>query len=160
MKASHFSKDVQEFLKLLANHEVNYVIVGGEAVIYYGYFRLTGDVDFFFEPSEENAQKLYNVLDDFWGEEIPGVKSFQELMEPGVILQFGIPPNRIDLINHIDGVVFQDVWNNKKTVSVSIQKKEVQIYFIGLKELIKNREAIKRPKDLEDLKYLRMAKEE
>lgn len=47
MKVSHFSKDVREFLMLLAKYQVKYLIVGGEAVIYYGYARLTGDIDFF-----------------------------------------------------------------------------------------------------------------
>jgi len=45
MKASHFSRDIQEFVKLLSEHQVKYVIVGGEAVIYYGHARLTGDND-------------------------------------------------------------------------------------------------------------------
>ena len=49
MRASHFSLDTQEFIKLLAYHKVKYVIVGGEAVIYYGHARLTGDVGFFSE---------------------------------------------------------------------------------------------------------------
>ena len=108
MKASHYSKDIQEFLELLAKHKVKYVIVGGEAVIYYGYARLTGDVDFFFGTSKENTQCLYETLDEFWGGDIPGVDSFEELMESGTILQFGLPPNRIDLLNHIDGVTFEE----------------------------------------------------
>jgi hypothetical protein len=72
MRASYFSKDVQEFLKLLASRQVKYLIVGGEAVIYHGYARLTGDVDFFFEPSKQNARKLYKALKEFWAGEIPG----------------------------------------------------------------------------------------
>lgn len=51
MKAAHFSKDIQDFIRLLNQHHVRYLIVGGEAVIYYGYARLTGDVDFFFETT-------------------------------------------------------------------------------------------------------------
>ncbi len=51
MKATCFSDDVQEFLRILAVHKVKYLIVGGEAVIYHGYARLTGDVDFVFESS-------------------------------------------------------------------------------------------------------------
>jgi len=159
MKASHFSKDIQEFLELLAKHNVKYVIVGGEAVIYYGYARLTGDVDFFFGTSKENAKRLYDALNEFWGGDIPGINSFEEVMESGTILQFGVPPNRIDLVNHIDGVTFEEAWTGRKTTSVEISGESIPVHFIGLGQLITNKEAIQRPKDLEDLKYLKKAKE-
>ncbi|MFX0146030.1 MAG: hypothetical protein ACFE9C_18330 [Candidatus Hodarchaeota archaeon] len=55
-------RHVQEFIMLLTKNNVKYVIVGGEAVIYYSYARLTGDLDFFFGTSKENAQRLCNVL--------------------------------------------------------------------------------------------------
>ena len=158
MKASYFSKDVQDFLRLLAAHGVKYLIVGGEAVIYYGHARLTGDVDFFFEPSRKNVVKLYKVLKDFWSGDIPGIKASGELMEEGLILQFGVLPNRIDLINQISGVSFREAWKNKLEWSIQSGGEEVPIYFIGLDELIKNKKAIGRPKDLEDLKYLQKQK--
>ena len=66
MKASHFSQDIQDFLKIIADHNVKYVMVGGEAVIYYGYARLTGDVDFYYESSKENALRLFEALNEFW----------------------------------------------------------------------------------------------
>ena len=158
MRASYFSKDVREFLKLLAAHKVKYIIVGGEAVIYHGYARLTGDVDFFFEPSKQNARKLYEALKQFWAGEIPGIRTFEELMEIGLILQFGVPPNRIDLINQISGVTFRDAWENKTIDSIESAGEEIPIYFIGLEELIKNKKAIGRPKDMKDLKYLKGVK--
>jgi hypothetical protein len=116
---------------------------------------LTGDVDFFFEPSKQNARKLYEALKEFWAGEIPGVESFEELKEIGIILQFGVPPNRIDLINRISGVTFRDAWENRTITSIESEGKKLPVYLIGLKELIKNKEAIGRPKDMEDLKYLR-----
>lgn len=158
MRASYFSKDVREFLKLLAVHKVKYLIVGGEAVIYHGYARLTGDVDFFFESSRQNARKLYEALKEFWAGEIPGIRAFEELMEIGLILQFGVPPNRIDLINQITGVTFPDAWENKTIDRIESAGEEIPIYFIGLEELIKNKKAIGRPKDMEDLKYLKGVK--
>ncbi|MBE9573723.1 MAG: nucleotidyltransferase [Proteobacteria bacterium] len=159
MKASHFSKDIHQFLELLAKHKVKYVIVGGEAVIYYGYARLTGDVDFFFGTSKENAQCLYDALEEFWEGDIPGLDSFEGVMQSGTILQFGVPPNRIDLVNRIDGVTFEEAWTGKTTTSVEISGESIPVYFIGLDQLITNKDAIKRPKDLEDLKYLKKAKE-
>ncbi|HVO84377.1 MAG TPA: DUF6036 family nucleotidyltransferase [Syntrophobacteria bacterium] len=159
MKASHFSRDTQEFLLLLTRHRVNYVIVGGEAVIYHGHARLTGDVDFYYEGSRENALKLYAALREFWSGDIPGVSSWEEFTEVGVIIQFGVPPNRLDLLNSIDGVAFEEAWENRVEVTAEISGKTVPVYFLGLNELIKNKEAMKRPKDLEDLKYLWKARE-
>ena len=160
MKASHFSQDIQEILTLLAKHQVRYLIVGGEAVIYYGHARLTGDIDLFYEVSSENVANLYQTLDEFWKGDIPEVDSSEDLLEPGIILQFGVPPNRLDFLNSIDGVSFQEAWSNKTTVSIQVGGNKVPVYFIGLDELIKNKETLGRYKDLEDLKYLRKASEQ
>lgn len=65
--AAHFSPDIQEFLRLLHTRRVRYVITGGEAVIFYGHVRLTGDIDVFYDRRVENAQRLFRALNDFWG---------------------------------------------------------------------------------------------
>ena len=155
MKSTYFSPDIQEFLLLLSKYGVKYVIVGGEAVIYYGYARLTGDIDIFFEPSQENAEKLYELLTEFWDGEIPGLTCKEELLEPGVIIQFGVPPNRIDLINKIDAVLFDDAWQHRMSETITLDNELIPVYFIGIEQLIKNKASLERPKDLEDLKYLR-----
>lgn len=157
MRASHFSSDIQEFLRLLSIHGVRYVIVGGEAVIYYGYARLTGDVDFFYEAMSENVARLYDVLNDFWGGDIPGLRSSGELLPRGTILQFGVPPNRIDLINLIDAVSFKEAWDSRIEEEIEIERVKYQVHYIGLEELIRNKEAVRRYKDLEDLRYLKAA---
>ncbi len=159
MNASHFSPDTLEFLRLLALNKVQYVIVGGEAVIYYGYARLTGDVDFFYESTSGNSQRLFNALHEFWEGNIPGVKSFIELQSEGTILQFGQPPNRIDLINRIDGVTFDEAWKSRIENEIEWENQRISVFYIGLSELIKNKESIRRGKDLEDLKYLKSSKE-
>ena len=155
MKPSHFSKDVQEFLCLLDKYRVKYVIVGGEAVIYYGYARLTGDIDFYFEPVQENATRLYNALNQFWDGEIPEIESKEELLEPNVIIQFGVPPNRIDLINKIEGVIFNEAWEDKAIETINYNDQIITVYYIGIRQLIKNKASLERPKDLDDLKYLK-----
>lgn len=154
MNKNYFSEDIQEFIKLLYTHRVKYVIVGGEAVIYYGYPRLTGDVDFFYENSKNNVKQLYTVLDNFWEGNIPGIKSENDLLEEGVIIQFGVPPNRIDLINTIDNVSFKEAWENKTIDHLEIKNNKIDVYLIGPQQLIKNKQAIKRNKDIDDLRYL------
>jgi len=155
MRSDYFSNDIQEFLLLLAKYSVKYIIVGGEAVIYYGFARLTGDIDFFYENSEENIGNLFHALMDFWEGDVPGIKTQNELAKPGIIIQFGIPPNRIDLVNHIDNVEFRNAWKNRTVEQIKVKNKLVPVYFIGLEELIKNKETVKRHKDMEDLKYLK-----
>lgn len=160
MNALNLSKDVQEFLKLLAKYQVKYVIVGGIAVIYYGFARLTGDIDLFYEATTENVDKLYKALEEFWNGNTPGITRPEDLLEPGVIVQFGIIPNRIDLINEIEGVEFAQAWLNRKKEGVRVGEEEIPIYFIGLAQLIQNKRNISRYKDLEDLKYLMKIKKQ
>jgi len=155
MKTSNFSKDILEFLSLLYKYSVKYLIIGGEAVIYYGHVRLTGDIDLYYENTPENVDCLFKTLKEFWGGSIPGIERKEELAEPGIIVQFGVPPNRIDLLNKITGVNFPDAWQNRKTEKLKIKKEFIEIYYIGLNELIKNKKALKRPRDLEDLRYLK-----
>ena len=89
-----FSPDVRELLSLLASHRVRYMIVGGEAAIYYGHIRLTGGTDIFFDARPANARRLFQTLQAFWNGTVPGVRSADELTEDGLILQFGRPPQR------------------------------------------------------------------
>jgi hypothetical protein len=73
MSESYFSDDVLDFLHLLSKYWVKYLIVGDEAVIFYGYVRLTGDIDFFYDRSEDNIDKLFSALSEFWNNDIPGI---------------------------------------------------------------------------------------
>ena len=114
-----FSSDVLEFLRLLEAHEVRYLIAGGEAVIFYGYPRFTGDIDFFFGRDLENIERLFRCLLEFWNGDIPEVKEARELEEEGLVLQFGRPPHRLDLLNKIDGVEFEEAWAGRQQVSIS-----------------------------------------
>lgn len=154
MHKNTFSKDIAIFLFLLEKYKVKYLIVGGRAVIYYNFARLTGDIDFFYEISRKNIKKLYSALKEFWGGEVLGLKDESELGIEGQIIQYGVPPNRIDLIGSISGVDFKSCWRNKKEEEIAIKGKKVKIYYIGLEDLIKNKEKMSRNKDKEDLKYL------
>ncbi|HPI91475.1 MAG TPA: nucleotidyltransferase [Spirochaetota bacterium] len=157
MRETYFSDDIREFLFLLGKYKVKYVIVGGEAVIYYGHARLTGDIDFFYESTFQNAQNLYGALLDFWDQSIPGINSSDVFLKQGTIVQFGQPPNRLDLINVIDGVSFQEAWETRVSETINVKNDKCTIYFINLENLIRNKKAAKRHKDLEDIKFLKRA---
>lgn len=151
----YFSNDVLEFLFLLNKYEVEYLIVGGEAVIYYGHIRLTGDIDLFYFLNKKNSEKLFEALLEFWDGDIPGINKSDELLKRNMVFQFGVPPNRIDLINDIEAVDFKSAWKNKNEVALTYKNKNFRIFYIGIEELIKNKSRLQRPRDMEDLKFLK-----
>lgn len=154
MTPAPFSKDIREFLVWLSRHGVRYVIVGGEAVIYYGHARLTGDIDIFYDRSPGNCQKLYAALTDFWQGSVPGITSSKDFHGKDLIVQFGLPPHRIDLLSAISTVSFSQAWEGKVTERMKVERVEYPIYYIGLVQLIANKKAVKRPRDSEDLEFL------
>lgn len=153
--AGGFSADILEFLSLLAKFKVRYVIVGGEAVIYHGHPRLTGDIDFFYENRTDNIERLYDALGEFWNGNIPGIRTKEELAEAGVIFQFGRPPNRIDLMNAIDGVTFREAWDSRISILLKKEDTAIPVMYIGLEPLLKNKKTSARPRDLDDYEFLR-----
>ncbi len=155
MKPINFSHDICEFLFLLNSNKVKYVIIGGEAVIHYGHPRLTGDIDFFYGLDEDNTRALHQTLLEFWDNSIPGNISASDLRTPDYVIQFGVPPNRIDLLNTIDGLSFDEVWEQKKLEKIKLNQKEIPVYFISVKHLIHSKEKADRGKDRDDLRYLR-----
>lgn len=154
MKAELFSPDVQEFLRLLAAHEVRYVIIGGTAVIYHGYGRLTGDTDFLYDPAPDNTSRLWDALLEFWGGSVPAVDDAAELTNPQLVLQFGRPPNRIDLIASLEAVSFAEAWNSRVHEQIECGGKRVPVWLLSLENLRRAKRSAGRPKDLDDLDHL------
>jgi len=154
VSAALFSRDILEFLEMLRTHRVRYLVVGGEAVIQYGYARFTADMDIFFEADAANAGRLYHALQEFWGGTVPGIESADVLRGKGKVFQFGRPPNRVDLLNSIDGVGFPSAWKGRTTERFSHRGRFLSVQFIGLEELIRNKRSAGRNKDLDDLRFL------
>jgi hypothetical protein len=142
------SKDSREFVELLNSTRVNYLLVGGHAVGYHGYPRFTGDVDFFVERTLENAQKLEKVLAEF-GFASLGLRA-QDFLEPGIVIQIGRPPNRIDLLTSIDAVEFGEAWDTKVQGVVD----GVPLFIINRDLLIRNKQATNRTQDRADIEKI------
>ena len=143
----NIQQDFQELLKLLKKHNVEYMIVGGYAVAFYGYPRFTKDLDVFYSLTSENVNSLKKVLTEF------GFKEnclSDDLFEKSNIIKIGIEPVRIDFINDLDGVEFSKA---KKSV-VKGKYGDVEVTFIGKKDLIKNKRSTKRLQDKADLEKL------
>jgi len=138
----------KEFLSLLTSHKVNYLLVGGYAVGYYGYPRATIDIDIWIERSEENARKVVAMLEEF-GFSDAGLKS-EWFLQDNKNFRMGTPPNRIELLTGISGVEFTDCRHR----GVSAEIDGIPVLIIGLDDLKINKAASGRNKDLEDLSNL------
>ncbi len=154
MTPGYLSADTQDLLVLLAKHEVRYLVVGGQAVIHHGYARLTGDTDLFYEQTEDNALRLFTALSEFWDDDIPSLHAVEELLEDDIVVQFGLPPNRVDLLSRLVGVPFATAWQRRVTESLRVEGQTVAVPIIGLPDLITNKRSVGRHKDLDDVEHL------
>lgn len=143
------AKDFEEFISLLNKHSVQYMIVGGYALAFHGKPRYTGDIDIWIGISEQNASRLLKVIKDFGLASLGFVK--EDFLKEGFISQIGRPPLRIDILNSIDGVDFNDAY---KSVQI-IELEELKVPYIGLGDFIKNKQATGRKKDLLDIKEIK-----
>lgn len=149
-----FSKDIKEFFSLLNKRRVKFLLVGGAVVIYYGYPRYTGDIDIFFDIDSVNVANLYRAIDEFWLGQPPEGISEKDFAIPGQIIQFGVPPHRIDLMNRIDGLTFNEAWDDRVFENIEIDGVNQPVCLISKISLRKNKSASGRPKDEDDLKNL------
>ena len=145
-------KDFEDFILSLNNFNVDYMVVGGYALSFHGKPRHTGDLDIWINISEDNAQKMIEVLKDFGMASLGMTKN--DFLQKGGIAQIGYPPLRIDILNEIDGVNFEEAWANHLQVDVD----GILIKYIGLDDLIKNKEISGRPRDISDIKELKKLK--
>jgi hypothetical protein len=147
------AKDFEDFVKLLNLHEVEYMVVGGYALAFHGKPRHTGDLDIWINISKNNAARILRVLKDF-GLSAMGFKK-EDFLKPGYISQIGYPPLRIDILNTIDGIKFNDAVKDMNQVEV---EKDFIINFIGLNDFVKNKKATGRIQDLADIEEIKKIK--
>lgn len=145
-------RDFRDFLRLLNANEIRYVVIGGYAVAYHGYVRYTGDLDIFVELSDENAAKLAAAVREF-GFNLPRVQA-SLFLRRGKIIRMGHEPMRLEILNEIDGVAFRECYQNRRIVRVG----GLKINFISLTQLLKNKKASGRQKDLADVEALKPRK--
>jgi hypothetical protein len=141
-------KDFEAFVELLNKNEVKYLVVGGYAFAIHAYPRFTNDIDFLILNSRSNAEKVILSLNEF-GFTSSNI-SPEDLMTEEKVIQLGQPPYRIDILTSIDGVTFTDAWGRKVTGKYG----EQTLYFISKEDLILNKKASGRKKDLDDLEDL------
>jgi len=143
------NQDYKDILSILSAHKVDFMLVGAFAMAYHGYPRATGDIDIFFRPDPHNAKKVWDSLEEFGAP--TNQITLQDLQTPGTIFQVGISPRRIDFINRISGVTFDEAYSDRKSVEIS----GLPVNILSLEKLILNKSSSGRPKDLVDVQTLR-----
>lgn len=140
--------DFRDILSGFCEEKVEFLLVGAYALAVYGVLRATGDIDLWIRRSDENARRVARALIIF-GAPSSNI-SKEELTTPGTVLQIGVAPRRIDILTSIDGVDFDDAWQDRMEAEVEGLKVPV----IGRAHLIRNKKAVGRPQDLADIANL------
>jgi predicted nucleotidyltransferase len=141
-------QEFREFAVSLTSHGVKFMIIGGYAVTAHGHPRYTGDIDFFVEKSQENAERIVAAIYDFFGP-LPNVR-VENFLDDKRMSQLGEPPYRIDILVKILGVTFEEAYARVEMLDLAGEK----FPFIGLADLKINKRFTGRYKDLGDLEAL------
>jgi hypothetical protein len=144
----NLSSDSIDLLRALNDANARYLIVGAHAIAYHARPRATADFDVWVDPSPENARRVYKALAAF-GAPLDNL-TVQELQSDDLIFQIGVAPYRIDVITDISGVAFDEAWPGRSEDRLG----DLKIFVIGREDLIKNKKAAGRRKDLADVERL------
>ena len=141
--------DFDEFCALLSAREVEYVIIGAHALAFHGAPRFTGDLDVLIKPTEENGQRLLAAIADFGFPTTPLTPL--DIVRGRKVLEMGVAPVQIHVMSAIDGVTWDEVWQNRESGAFGART----VAFIGRETFLRNKRAAGRPKDLADIDALR-----
>lgn len=138
----------RDMLAALCEENAEFLLVGAYAMTVYGLPRATGDMDIWVRPTPENAQRVWNALKRFRAPLF--TLKVADLQDPDVVFQMGVAPFRIDLLTSISGVGFEDAWSRRSDVAIS----GLVIPVLSRADLITNKRAAGRPKDIADAAWL------
>jgi len=143
MEMKQLPEDFKDFIRLLSEYKVRYLLVGGWAVGIYGIPRATKDIDFFIAIDDKNINNLMKALQKFG---IPAVEK-DVFQEKGNVFRMGSSPIQIDIINEASGINFEDCYKNRNLIKTD----ELEISVISKEDLIRNKKASGRHRDLADI---------
>jgi hypothetical protein len=140
--------DFVDLLRALSDAEARFLVVGAYAVSLHSRPRATGDLDLWIATDPGNAARVMAALRDFGAplEEI----GEPDLQQPEMVFQLGVPPRRIDILTSLTGLRFEGAWPNRVVVNVG----GTDCPFLGRDDLVRNKRAVGRPRDLADLEAL------
>lgn len=146
MAPRQLPEDFKDFIKFLNSNNVNYLLVGGWAVGIYGNPRATKDIDFLVAIDDDNLNKLQKALLEFGAPPV----DLNHFREKGNVIRMGSSPVQIDIINEATGIDIRDCYSRRKLIRVE----NIDISIISKEDLIRNKKASGRIKDLADAESL------
>ena len=141
-----------EFVASLNRRNVRYLVIGGWATGFHGYPRFTKDMDILIDRTDHNAAATRDAIYDFFqGRPPESIDPQTDLLDPDRVLQLGVPPNRIDVLNQVPGIEdFDAAWKRRRSGRVG----DSSASFAGLDDLLASKRAVGRPQDLADVAVL------
>lgn len=145
----YFNEDFRDFLRSLNNKEVEYILVGGMAVILHGYVRTTGDMDVWVKKTKENYRKIVGAFHEF---RMPVFDMSEEnfLSDNFDVWMFGVEPVKIELMTAVKGLEFEKAY----THSQIHDEDGLPVRYLHINSLIAAKKAAGRYKDLDDIDQL------
>ena len=140
--------DFKEIISAFNGASVEYMVVGAYAVAAHGLPRATGDIDLWVRPSGSNAERLWRALIAF-GAPLDRL-TVGDFAASDMIVQFGVVPNRIDILTSIEAVEFDEAWPDRLQVTMD----GIEMNVVGRDHLLRNKRAVGRPQDLADAERL------
>lgn len=144
---------VEDFRDLLAEFvkaDVRFLVVGAHALGAHGVPRATVDLDVWIARTPDNAKRVWAALSAF-GAPLETLRIQEaDFVRPDLVAQFGLPPFRIDILTGVSGLTFDEAWPNR----IEADFDDVRVAFLGRAELIRNKRASGRKKDLADIESL------
>ncbi len=148
------NRDFLDMLSALCDESVEFMAIGAYAMAAHGFPRATGDLDIWIRRSEQNSQRVWQALQRFGA---PTSKlRVDDLKTPDIVFQIGVAPCRVDILTSIDGVEFDEAWPSRKVVEIEGH----ELAIIGWSDLLRNKKATGRPRDLADVAWLEAAQRE
>ncbi len=139
------NRDFAEMLDALSGAGADFLIVGAHALAAHGRPRATGDLDIWIRPTADNARRVWQALVTF-GAPLNELR-LEDLSAPEVVFQIGIAPARVDILTSLTGLEFEQAWSRRKIFEVEGRA----LPFLSREDLIRNKSALGRPRDLADI---------
>lgn len=145
---SEAPRDFIDLFRYLKEYRVEYLIVGGYALVYYGYPLSPDDLDLFVSPDKDNLNRLLQALESFGLSDL--ALTPQDFSDPDKLVSLGYPPEQLDIVSSISGVSWIEAWKNHITGSFG----ETPVHIISKDLLIKNKRSRGRKQDQKDADLL------
>jgi hypothetical protein len=147
------NEDYRDMLHAFCDEKVRFILIGAYALAAHGYPRATMDIDIWVMPSPKNADAVLRALRRF-GAPLHNLTK-EDFQKDGTVFQIGVAPRRIDIITTASGLQFEETYRSSLTVTIE----GIEVHIPSVEDLIRNKRASGRTKDLADAEALESLKD-